>query len=95
MKRVIIPSVLFIGLTLGACNTNTRTREHTERSNDNKTEIKDRKSTDSTEYKRDKTIKYDDQGNVKESTEKVKTDKDRNNDNTNPNSTNRSNTNKR
>jgi hypothetical protein len=72
MKRVIIPSVLFIGLFLGSCNTNTRTREHTERSNDNKTEIKDRKSTDSTEYKRDKTIKYDDQGNVKEKTETEK-----------------------
>jgi hypothetical protein len=88
MKRVIIPSVLFIGLCLGSCNTNTRSREHTVKSNDNKTEIRDRKSTDSTEYKRDKTIKYDDQGNVKEKTDKVKTEKDNNNTNTNRNNTN-------
>lgn len=73
MKKIIIPTMLVLGLLVGSCNTNTRTREHKETVNDNKTEVKDRYKSDSTEVKRDKTIKYDDQGNVKKEvrTEKI------------------------
>jgi hypothetical protein len=75
MKKIIIPTMLVLGLLVGSCNTNTRTREHKETVNDNKTEVKDRYKSDSTEVKRDKTIKYDDQGNVKKEVSTEKTNK--------------------
>lgn len=75
MKKIIIPTMLVLGLLVGSCNTNTRTREHKETVNDNKTEVKDRYKSDSTEVKRDKTIKYDDQGNVKKEVRTEKTNK--------------------
>lgn len=79
MKKVIIPAFLALGLIIGSCNSNNRSSEHKVRSNDNKTEIKDRKSTDSTDVSRDRTIKYDNQGNVKSDVTKESKDKDKNN----------------
>lgn len=75
MKKLILPTIMALALVLGACNSNGTTREQKVRSNDNRTEIKDRSRTDSTSTKRDKTIKYDDQGNVKKETQKQSTDK--------------------
>jgi hypothetical protein len=76
MKKVIIPTMLALGLIIGSCNSNNRTREHKERSNENKTEIKDRTKNDSLSTKRDKTIRYDDQGNVKKEVKKESTERD-------------------
>lgn len=78
MKKVIIPAILALGLFVGSCNTDTQTKQHSVRSNDNKTEIRDKKETDSTSMKRDQTIKYDDQGNVIKEEKTEKRTKDQN-----------------
>lgn len=75
MKRVIIPAVLAVGLFLSSCNTSTSTREHSVKSNDNKTEVRDKVENDSAKYQRDRTIRQDDNGNVKTETKTEKKDK--------------------
>jgi hypothetical protein len=70
-----VPIVVAAGLISGSCNSNTRVKEHKVQQNDNKTEQRDRYKNDSVEVKRDKTIRYDDQGNVKKEVEKESKDK--------------------
>lgn len=77
MKKLILPTILALGLVIGACNSNGTSREQKVRSNGNRTEMNDRSKTDSTSTRRDKTIQYDNQGNVKKETQKTSTDKGR------------------
>ena len=64
MKKVIIPLMLAFGLIIGSCNTDRTTRQHKERNTDDRTEVRDRYESDSVVMEREKTIQYDDEGNI-------------------------------